>query len=136
MKFADTSWWVAWALPDDARHNDALAMLGALGSSEQVLTSNLVVGETWTFLRKKASHTTAVLFLDRVETLRSANRLAVQAVTAGHEKRAWLWLRRHDEREYSFVDATSFDLMKERRLREALAFDHDFAAAGFLEVRP
>jgi predicted nucleic acid-binding protein len=47
-----------------------------------------------------------------------------------------VWLRRHDERPYSFVDATSFQVMRERRLREALAFDQDFTAAGFTELRP
>jgi predicted nucleic acid-binding protein len=45
-------------------------------------------------------------------------------------------LRRHDERAYSFVDATSFQVMRDRRLREALAFDQDFASAGFVELRP
>ena len=35
-----------------------------------------------------------------------------------------------------FVDAASFEVMRTRRLREALAFDDDFAAAGFIEVRP
>ncbi len=43
---------------------------------------------------------------------------------------------RHDEREYSFVDATSFAYMGARRIAEALAFDGDFAAAGFTELRP
>jgi predicted nucleic acid-binding protein len=45
------------------------------------------------------------------------------------------WLRRHDEREYSFVDATSFVFMRSRRIRSALAFDGDFSAAGFEELR-
>ena len=43
-------------------------------------------------------------------------------------------IRRHDERVYSYVDATSFRVMRDRRLRETLAFDQDFAAAGFVEV--
>jgi uncharacterized protein len=34
------------------------------------------------------------------------------------------------------VDATSFAVMRRRRLRQALAFDGDFAAAGFTEARP
>ena len=46
------------------------------------------------------------------------------------------WLRERDEREYSFVDATSFALMRSLKIREALAFDGDFAAAGFTELRP
>jgi predicted nucleic acid-binding protein len=51
------------------------------------------------------------------------------------ENGALQWLRRHDEREYSFVDATSFALMRSLGLREALAFDDDFTAAGFVELR-
>lgn len=51
------------------------------------------------------------------------------------EEQALLWLRHHDEREYSFVDATSFALMKAMRIHEALAFDRDFSAAGFVELR-
>lgn len=135
MRFADTGWWVAWALPGDARHDQALDMLSALGRSEQVLTTNLVTGETWTFLRRKDSHRTALAFLDRLETLTMAERLVVHRVTEDQEAAAWEWLRRHDERVYSYVDATSFRVMRDRRLREALAFDQDFAAAGFVEVR-
>lgn len=136
MKFADTSWWVAWVLRSDARHADATAMRVAIGATEQVLTTNLVVGETWTFLRKKDSHQVAVEFLDRVAKLETARKLTIQSVEPTHESRAWQWLRRHDDRVYSFVDASSFEVMRERRLREALAFDQDFAAAGFIEVRP
>ena len=135
MKFADTGWWVAWALPSDGHHADALGMLERLGRSEQILTTNLVAGETWTFLRRKDSHRTALAFLDRLDTLTSAKRLVMHRITEDQEASAWDWLRRHDEREYSFVDATSFRVMRDRRLREALAFDQDFAAAGFVEVR-
>jgi predicted nucleic acid-binding protein len=65
----------------------------------------------------------------------------VRSLTVVHvdeqvEDEAWRWLQRHDERPYSFVDATSFALMRRRRLREAFAFDGDFSAAGFIEVRP
>lgn len=136
MKFADTSWWAAWVLPSDARHGDALGMLARVGGGEQVLTTNLVVGETWTFLRRRAGHRTAVGFLDRIGELASAHKLIVHAVTGDEESKAWRWLRRRDEREYSFVDAVSFAVMRARRLREALAFDDDFASAGFVEVRP
>ena len=72
-------------------------------------------------------------FLDRVD--RTA-RLSVEFVSEDLEAQALRWLRRHDERDYSFVDATSFALMRSLRIRDALAFDGDFTAAGFVELRP
>jgi len=136
VKFADTSWWVAWSLPGDQRHSDALAILTHLGPAEHALTTNLIVGETWTFLRRKDGHRTALAFLDRIDALRRQSKLALHRITVDQEEKAWAWLRKHDERAYSFVDATSFQVMRDRRLREALAFDQDFAAAGFVELRP
>jgi uncharacterized protein len=135
MRFADTSWWVAWALPDDPHHQESLAALGVRGEQYRVLTSNLVVGETWTFLRRRGGHRSALAFLDAVVALQDSGRLTVHPVSSAEEAAAWRWLRRHDERAYSFVDATSFQVMRKRRLLEALAFDGDFLAAGFVEVR-
>lgn len=60
----------------------------------------------------------------------------MEYVTPADQDDAMAWLRRHDEREYSFVDATSFAVMRRRRITEAFAFDGDFAAAGFVELRP
>lgn len=61
--------------------------------------------------------------------------LQVVRLTEELEEDALDWLRKHDEREYSFVDATSFAYMRARGVQEALAFDGDFAAAGFTELR-
>jgi len=62
--------------------------------------------------------------------------IQVVRVDEAEEEEALHWLRRHDGREYSFVDATSFAYMRAKGIRDALAFDGDFAAAGFTELRP
>ncbi|MGH8937120.1 MAG: type II toxin-antitoxin system VapC family toxin [Acidimicrobiia bacterium] len=130
--FADTSFWFGLYTPADARHEAASTLWHT--RPDRIFTSNLVLGETWTLLRLRGtSHGKALELLDAVQ---ASSRVAVDRVDAGDEERAWSWLRRHDERVYSFVDATSFELMRGRRLREAFAFDGDFAAAGFIEVRP
>ena len=98
-----------------------------------LVTTSLVIGETWTFLARRAGHRRAVEFLDAAESLPT---LSIRHVDEDAEVEARRWLRRHDERQYSFVDGTSFVLMRRLRIREALAFDGDFAAAGFIEVRP
>ncbi len=73
--------------------------------------------------------------VDFVEMVTESPRVEILYVSEDHEDQAFAWLRQHDEREYSFVDATSFMTMKSLRIREAFAIDGDFTAAGFLELR-
>jgi len=129
--FFDTSFWVALEVPGDDRHRDSVALLNAHGG-QPLATTNHVRGETWTFLRRRAGHHVSVHFLD---VLDRSVRLQILHVGDELERDALRWLRRHDEREYSFVDATSFAVMRARGIGEALAFDGDFAAAGFVELR-
>ena len=131
MIFVDSSFWIGASDELDDRHEQAIALL-RLHDGYPLVTTNHVLGETWTFLRKRHRHGVAMTFLDRA---RSAERLEIAFASRGLETEAWTWLRRHDERAYSFVDATSFALMRKLRIREALAFDGDFAAAGFVELR-
>ena len=131
MIFVDTSFFIGSADPADDRHAMAVALLqGRRG--ERLVTTGHVLGETWTFLRRRRDHPTAMRFIARVE---EAADIEVAFVTLELERNAWAWLHRHDERPYSFVDATSFALMRHLRIREAFAFDGDFAAAGFVELR-
>ena len=92
------------------------------------MTTNHVRGETWTFLRTRMGHHAARNF---VEMLERSPRTRVIFVGEVIEDEALRWLLRHDENAYSFVDATSFLVMRDTGIREALTFDADFAAAGF-----
>jgi len=132
MTFVDTSFWFVLAGKRDVRNPEAQEIFDRAVESGRIVTTNHVVGETWTLLRRRGSHRAAVTFLDLLGELPDAE---VVHVHEAEESDAWNWLRRHDERVYSFVDATSFVVMKRRRIREALAYDGDFAAAGFVEVR-
>jgi uncharacterized protein len=129
--FVDTSFWVALTNRRDARHQEATALLAA-HHGDRLVTTNEVRGETWTFLRRRAGHATAVKFLD---ALGASRRVELLRVTETAEAEAQQWLRRRDDREFSWVDATSFATMRQLRATEALAFDGDFSAAGFTELR-
>jgi uncharacterized protein len=131
--FADTSFLVA-AVDDRDQHYEAARQLLQKTSDRRIVTTNQVRGETWTTLRRKLWHGKAVEFLDSIGG--EDQRIGVARVSEELEIEALDWLRRHDEREYSSVDATSFAYMRARRITEVLAFDGDFAAAGFTELRP
>ena len=128
MIFVDTSFWVALRNRRDGNHAPAEELLRQRASTALV-TTNHVRGETWTYLRRRAGHRAAVDFLEVVER---SPRIRVTHVGEDLEIEALRWLRRRDDREYSFVDATSFALMRSLRIGEALTFDQDFAAAGFV----
>lgn len=127
----DTSFWVALQVSRDRRHTCAVDLWN--GHRGPMRTSNLVMGETWTWLRRKAGHRAALRFVDSV---RQSPRVSVAVVNEVIDGQAWLWLSRHAGRSYSYVDATSFEIMRRERIVEALAFDGDFSSAGFIEVRP
>lgn len=132
MIFADTSFFVAGADERDAHHGAALQLFQRV-AGRRIVTTNHVRGETWTTLRRKLWHGRAVEFLDTVGG--RDRHVQVAQVSEGLEGEALAWLRQHDEREYSFVDATSFAYMRAKGIGQALAFDGDFAAAGFTELR-
>lgn len=130
MIFVDTSFWAALGNARDAHH--AIAKRLWADKPAFVVTSNHVLGETWTLLNRRCGHRVAVT----AAAIRFSSHVRLEHVTAEVEERAWEWLAQHDEREYSFVDATSFALMRKKKLHNAYAFDEDFSAAGFVELRP
>jgi predicted nucleic acid-binding protein len=130
MIFVDTSFWAAMRNRRDDHHDAAVALLESQGG-EPFVTTNHVRGETWTFLRRRVGHASAVDFVTELE--RSAH-LQIVFVGPEIEDDAIRWLRRHDERPYSFVDATSFLVMRDLKIRDVLTFDSDFTAAGFRQV--
>jgi predicted nucleic acid-binding protein len=132
VTFVDSSFWIAQYVVRDPHHRAARELEVSHGSG-RLVTTDAVVAETWTYLRRKAGHRLAFAWLDGLD---AAPAITVERIDSALEDEAWAWLRIHDERPYSFVDATSFALMRRLRITDALAFDGDFAAAGFTELRP
>lgn len=115
-------------LPCPSRRDGYRQGKGRVPSSKIVVESQELAGDACA----RPIRSTEVYLLDAV---RGSRRIVVGHVDEETEDEALRWPRRHDEREYSFVDATSFIVMRRRRLTEALAFDGDYKTAGFVEVR-
>ena len=130
--FVDTGAWFAIQATDDAHHDVAGHTLSALvDASQSLVTSNLVVGETYTLLRLSKGYREAKRFLDGLAQSTKLERLFI---TETLERNAYEILHRYADHPFSFVDATSFALMRQQRIRHAFAFDAHFATAGFLRI--
>jgi predicted nucleic acid-binding protein len=130
--FVDTGAWFAIQATDDAHHALARTTLPeVLQASQSLVTSNMIVGETYTLLRLSKGYREAKRFLD---TLAQSTKLERVFVTESLERHAYEILHRYADHPFSFVDATSFALMRQQHIRHAFAFDSHFATAGFLRI--
>jgi predicted nucleic acid-binding protein len=130
--FVDSGAWFAAQAADDAHHEEAArALRGLLALPVVLVTTNHVVGETYTLLRVTRGYDACRRFLELLDQTRRLERIFV---TQDLERRAFAILDRYRDHDFSFVDATSFAFMRAERIRHAFAFGSHFAAAGFARV--
>jgi predicted nucleic acid-binding protein len=130
MTFLDTSAWLAALNPRDPRHAAASrAYEDSVSRRVPLLTTNLVVAEMHSLLTRARGATQALRFLDQLYDDPSHE---VVWATRDLERRAVdRWLRAFTDHQFSLADAVSFQLMRERGMQTAFAFDRHFAIAGF-----
>lgn len=127
--FVDSGAWIALALIRDPLHDRARETWDRLtASAARLHTSVPVVLETFTFLDRNAARQAAVAWQQSLVTVRH---LKILPCTVKDLDLAWPYFERPDLHKLSAIDAVSFVLMTQRKIRTAFTFDAHFAAAGF-----
>lgn len=127
--FVDTGAWIALAITSDPHHARAKgAWIDLTAAATRLVTSVPIVIETFTFLDRNTTREVAKTWRDQVTTLR---RLEILDCTLADLTKAWSWLDKSSLVRLSVVDATSFVLMRRRKIQRAFTFDQHFAQAGF-----
>ncbi len=125
--FVDTSAVLAFLDADQPRHSEVVMAWDLAIAEERVMfTSNYVLVETFALVQRRLG----------LDALRGLANVLVPLMTP-----LWIDEELHSaavaalfvaaRRRLSFVDCTSFELMRRNGLREALALDEDFARQGF-----
>ncbi len=126
--FVDTSAIYALLDRDDARHHEARAGLERMKKSRaEPLISNFIVAESHALIMSRLSATIARRWL-------LGNIWPVERVTQADETRAAEIIATYTDKDFSYVDATSFAVMNRLTLRRALTFDRHFEQFGFQSV--
>lgn len=99
--FVDTGAWVAIAVEDDAHHDEASHVYPELLRKHQLVTTNLVVAETYILLRRAAGHTAAISFLERIE---ASPRIRRVTSTPEMEAKAEEILKHYQDQDFSYTD--------------------------------
>ena len=127
--FIDTSGFYALLVRRDDRHEQAVHCLHmAREARDKFVTSDYVLDETATLLRARGlGPLSGRLF----ETLLGSAACRIEWMTADWFGRTRLFFTRHNDQSWSFTDCTSFVMMRQLKLRDALTKDEHFRAAGF-----
>ncbi len=131
--FLDTSGWFA-ALSDKEQHHAAAvaAYSGFIKAGVQMVTTNLVIAEMHILLSRFRGPGNGFRFLESVYQDATHE---VQFVDRDLEHAATdRWLRKFSDQSFSLADAVSFEVMRMRRIKQALALDEHFKVAGFVRL--
>lgn len=132
--FVDTSGWGHLVDPTQAYHSLAATIYRtARQQRRKVITTNYVIIELVALLTSPL-HVPRPSLIAFIEGLKTSPHVEVIHVDSMLDEQAWQLLKSHQDKEWSLVDCTSFVLMKQRGILEALTTDHHFEQAGFVSL--
>ena len=130
--FVDTSAWVALADKDDSHHKEAASSYPSIFKNHKnLITSNLVIAETYFVLLQELRHEAAIEFLERTK---ASPRILTIYSNQNIETEAEGILVKYVDQDFSYTDAVSFVIMKRQKIKKAFCFDKHFVTAGFTSI--
>ena len=132
--FVDTSGLYALVDRKDAHHATARAVVERLlRAGRRLVATDYVLAETVNLANARSGTRVAIRVLDLIE--QSAG-IRIEWIGTSRFDITKVFFRNHADHSYSFTDCTSFVLMRELRLSQALTTDHHFSQAGFETLLP
>ena len=124
--FLDTSALYAFLVAEDEHHAQAAAIFDTLSAQTAFVCSSFVVQETVALLQARIGVPAVRRFVSVVQPM-----LEIVWVDAAIYGRAIAALLAAGHRHVSLTDWTSFEVMRERGIESAFAFDPHFKQHGF-----
>jgi len=127
--FVDTAGWMACADAADPVHEAARAARDyALEQNTILVTTDYVVDETLTLIRMRLGLRAAETWWSQVE---ASTRVRWEWIVVPRADRARSLFFHHRDKDFSFTDCTSFVVMRELKIRQALTTDAHFRQMGY-----
>ena len=132
--FVDTSGLFALLAKPDGAHLPAVEWLArARASKASVVTTDYVLDETATLLTSRGRPDLVPALFNFISP---SSALRVEWIGRERFDSAREFLLRHNDHDYSFTDCTSFVVMRELQVMDALTTDKHFREAGFTVLLP
>lgn len=127
--YADAGYWIALHNPEEALHERAIAAFRRIGGM-QIATSELVLAEYLNAMsdRGRRFRTRAA---EWVRELRFAPDVTIVRLSPLMFENALNLYASRPDKDWGFIDCSSFAIMSEMSIAEAMTHDHHFEQAGF-----
>lgn len=133
--FIDTSAWCAIANSGDINHGAALAFRDEIAGHCRLLASNYILDELYTPLLMDVGYRETVNFKLKIDILIQRKALEVVWVLEDTAAKAWkIFEQFNTDKQWSYTDCVSYEIMKRLGISEAFSFDHHFAQMGFIKL--
>jgi hypothetical protein len=127
--FVDTSGWYALIDRRDPDHARTVALVGSLvRGGVRLVSTDYVIDESCTLAKARSGSTTAYKLLALLEKTKA---LDIEWIGSERFGRAKDLFRKYHDQAFSFTDCTSFAVMRELDLNEAITKDGHFRIVGF-----
>jgi predicted nucleic acid-binding protein len=130
--FIDTAGWGHLIDQTQQYHSQAAFIYrSARQEKRKFITTNYVVAEIVALLTSpmRISRSAVIAF---IESLKASPHVKIVHINKTLDQQAWQLLVQHQDKNWSLVDCSSFVIMRQRSIFEALTTDHHFEQAGFL----
>ena len=130
----DTWAWLALNEEDDADHELAEAANSELlDSGYALVTTNFILDETYTLLRRRTSAQQAIRFGHDIQQAVESGALELITIDSEIEAEAWkIFETYHEVKGLSYTDCTTFAIMRKLGITEAFTVDEHFPMMGFV----
>ncbi len=126
---ADSAAWLALYDRSDKYHARAQLAFRELAERKvNFVVTDYLIAESITLIMGRAGHATAVMCGD---WLLNSPRVRIIRADVDLWNETWRLFKRYADKEFSFVDCLSFNIMRRERLADAFTFDHHFEQMGF-----
>lgn len=130
--FVDTAAWIARINSDDNLHGRVIQVLQDLNQRRvSLVTTEFVLLEVADALSSPRYRQKTIGF---IAGLRQIAVVRIVALSTSLLESGWELYRSRPDKEWGLTDCTSFALMTEQGITEALTSDHHFEQAGFVKL--
>lgn len=126
--FADTFFYLALLRDGDSIHSRAVAESQV---NRPIVTTEFILLELGNACARATDHAD---FLSLIEGLRASPRVTIVPLHSELLNRALQLMGERQDKDWSVTDCTSFIVMREHGIREALTGDRHFEQAGFFAL--